>query len=329
MNCEKNTELLYKELNSNCNPDVLLQIAKNGIFLYEPLFKNNKLKYHENVIEISVLAGQYFMVLNRKQYQKFKELSSIKYYNIYPLMTKSYNIYTLLVINKYLIEQLMIEENDNFLLTILDNVHNKLLLLYSYKYNFISTKTFYTFYYPRNDQSEFNLVFELYEHFYFKDFKNLLDNTLDRNNIVQKYRTVHKILYYYARDVNIFKYCIKKINQYKLYIHSERHRMPLYFPLEFLKKYDSNFFPNKICITCEDKYLEEFINTVLPDYLINELDNHTSNNCYNKHYIKYYLKYNINIEKLDNFKVNKKNINLDYIYNSQNYKIYLENRKKD
>jgi len=328
MNCEKNTELFYKELNSNCNPYILLQIAKKGIFLYEPLFFNDKLKYHENIIEISVLAGQYFMILNRKQYQKFKELSSIKIYNIYPFMNNPYNIYKLLIINKYLMEQLMIEEDENFLLTILDNIHNKLLLLYSYKYNFISTKTFYTFYYPRNNESEFNLKFELYEHFYFEDFKDLLNNTLVINSNNQKFRIIEKILYYYSRDVNIFKFCIEKIKQYKFYTISEYHRMPLYFPLEFLKKYDDIFFPKKMYITCEDKHLEEFINITFPDCLIMELGKHNYNKINNKFFGKYYLKYDINIEKFDNFKVNEKNNNLDYIYNSQNYKNFMEERKK-
>jgi len=37
-NFEKNTKLFYQELNNNCDPEILLKLAKEGICLYEPLF---------------------------------------------------------------------------------------------------------------------------------------------------------------------------------------------------------------------------------------------------------------------------------------------------
>jgi len=72
---EKNTEEFYKELNNDyCCPEKLLEIARQGIFLYESLCKNDKIKNHEYVIEISLLAGQNFMINNNKQYNRFKEI---------------------------------------------------------------------------------------------------------------------------------------------------------------------------------------------------------------------------------------------------------------
>ncbi|KAG4104868.1 hypothetical protein H8356DRAFT_926209, partial [Neocallimastix lanati (nom. inval.)] len=57
------------ELVSTCNPERLLEIARKGIYLYEPLFNYNKIKNHECVIEISLLASQYFRIDNIKQYK--------------------------------------------------------------------------------------------------------------------------------------------------------------------------------------------------------------------------------------------------------------------
>jgi len=41
---EENTKDFYKELNGECNPEKLLNIAEQGIFLKEPLFKYEKKK---------------------------------------------------------------------------------------------------------------------------------------------------------------------------------------------------------------------------------------------------------------------------------------------
>jgi len=36
---EKNTDEFYKELNGNCYPEKLLEIARKGVYLYEPMIK--------------------------------------------------------------------------------------------------------------------------------------------------------------------------------------------------------------------------------------------------------------------------------------------------
>ncbi|OUM63913.1 hypothetical protein PIROE2DRAFT_9444 [Piromyces sp. E2] len=80
---EENTKLFYEELNGNGNPNKLLEIARRGIFLYEPLIKNEKIKDHENAIEISLLARQFFMINTDRQYEKFMDIVSRK--EEYPL----------------------------------------------------------------------------------------------------------------------------------------------------------------------------------------------------------------------------------------------------
>ncbi|KAG4093989.1 hypothetical protein H8356DRAFT_947855 [Neocallimastix lanati (nom. inval.)] len=58
---EKNTELYFKELKSkSCNPEIL-----NSPSL--------KIKYHEYVVDISLMNKQYFIVCNEKQYDRLIE----------------------------------------------------------------------------------------------------------------------------------------------------------------------------------------------------------------------------------------------------------------
>jgi len=52
---EQNTKQFYEELKGDCNKNVLLQLAKKGIFLMEPLFKIENLKNEDIIIDISIL----------------------------------------------------------------------------------------------------------------------------------------------------------------------------------------------------------------------------------------------------------------------------------
>ena len=65
---KKNTEVFYKEFNENCCPEKLLEIERKGVYFYEPLFKYDKIKNHENVIDISIVANQYFLINNDNQF---------------------------------------------------------------------------------------------------------------------------------------------------------------------------------------------------------------------------------------------------------------------
>ena len=66
-----NTEIFYEEIRVNCNQEKLLNIAR-CVNLYDPISKYDKMKYHRNVIEMSILAKSKFMIHNNKQYNKFK-----------------------------------------------------------------------------------------------------------------------------------------------------------------------------------------------------------------------------------------------------------------
>jgi len=43
-------------------------LSDKVFFLYEPLFKYNKIKYHKYVVEMNLLVNQYSMIYNEEQY---------------------------------------------------------------------------------------------------------------------------------------------------------------------------------------------------------------------------------------------------------------------
>jgi len=160
---EKNTKEFYNELSTDCNPEKLLEIARQGIFLYEPLFKYNKIKNHEYVVEISILAGQDFMICNQKQYDKFKEIVLMKdslFKNCIkpPRVNNMYDIYLLIIKNKLFIEQLMKEENKDFI-NMFYIYGSGNLTFYLYKYNYISKIEFLYFFSINEIQYNFFFFF--------------------------------------------------------------------------------------------------------------------------------------------------------------------------
>ncbi|KAL6592819.1 hypothetical protein LY90DRAFT_520022 [Neocallimastix californiae] len=115
---EENTEDFYKELNGECDPKKLLYIAEQGIFLKEPLFKYDKIKDHEYVVDISVISNQYFLINNNKQYNRikyfFKENDYI--YDKYRHLNRfCFSSCSLIIINKYFIDKLLNEKDEKFL----------------------------------------------------------------------------------------------------------------------------------------------------------------------------------------------------------------------
>jgi len=124
---EENTKDFYDELNGECDPKRLLYIAEKGIFLKEPLFKYDKIKDNEYVVDISVISDQFFLINNNKQYNRlkyfFKEDRYI--YDKYRHLTPSCNDYfSLIIINKYFIEKLLYEKDENFLNEVISTREN-------------------------------------------------------------------------------------------------------------------------------------------------------------------------------------------------------------
>jgi len=64
-----NTRAFYKEYENKCRPNKLLNISKRGIELYEPL--NSYKISHSNLIDISLITKQLFVITNLNQYRAF------------------------------------------------------------------------------------------------------------------------------------------------------------------------------------------------------------------------------------------------------------------
>ncbi|OUM63935.1 hypothetical protein PIROE2DRAFT_9467 [Piromyces sp. E2] len=321
---EKKTKLFYKELKNECNPDQLLGIAKQGIFLYEPLFKFDKINDHENVVEISIFAKQFFVINTKKQYEKLIQLTFSELNNnseINPYLEKN-ELFSLIIINQFLIEELMKETNEEFISMAIQGITPYFLLLYFYEYGFISTKDLNLFSSNEKNKDQLNLKFEIFEHFYNKKYKNLLNKTIHNQNIKHKNYIMDHIIHHYGRDINIVNYCINKIKEYDLYIPTSQYQVPLFFPLKLLKKYTNKIFiPNQFCVTCEDKRLQTFLNTVSSD---NDIKNDFCN-ISNKELKRYEL----HKDNFSNYQIRKKDIDLEYIYNTENYQTYLNDCKKN
>jgi hypothetical protein len=116
---DEDIKAFYDEYNTICNPNKLLEIAKRGILLYEPL---DPLKLiHPYLVDISVLAHQNYMVSNIDQYNRIKTLIVSDLYDEY----SQNNILNLLIINKTFIDFFIFDtefieflmnndKNDNF-----------------------------------------------------------------------------------------------------------------------------------------------------------------------------------------------------------------------
>jgi len=96
---DEDIKAFYDEYNTICNPERLLEIAKRGILLYEPL---NPLRLaHPYLVDISVLAHQNYMITNIDQYNRMKKLVVSEQYK------DQYNnsmVFNLLIINKTFID---------------------------------------------------------------------------------------------------------------------------------------------------------------------------------------------------------------------------------
>jgi len=265
---EENTKDFYKELNGKCDPKRLLFIAEQGIFLKEPLFNYDKIKDHEFVVDISIINNQFFLINNDKQYNR------LKYFKDYQLVSNVHTseyyengIFSLIIINKFFIDKLLSEKDEDFIRKIREANEIEFYLLYLYNYSHIYTKTFILFF--PNNYDEYiipDIKFEIFKYFYSNTHKYLLDDfvKMNENNMIN---IIKKIIEKYGKDINILNYCLDIIKQYNLEIKSiYGYRVPMNHSFEVLKYYsDKICIRNKLYFKCQDKTVEKFINICFSD----------------------------------------------------------------
>eukprot|EP00833_Pecoramyces_ruminatium_P013400 jgi/Orpsp1_1/1187432/evm.model.d7180000057668.1 len=73
VNIKENTKLFFEELEKeNCDYEKLLSLSKEGIYLNEVLFYNEKLKNHEYLVDISFNNNQFIRISNERQYLRVR-----------------------------------------------------------------------------------------------------------------------------------------------------------------------------------------------------------------------------------------------------------------
>ena len=290
----------------------------------EPLFKYDKIKDHEYVVDISIINNQFFLVNNNKQYNRLKYffMEEDYIYGKYCHLNCFLGKYSsLIIINKYFIDKLLYEKDKEFLEKVVNKSETEFYLLYLYNYSYIYTKVFILFFSDTYDRAVVpDMTFEIFKYFYSNTHKHLLEDLIKVNE--DKIEDILiEILDVYGKDINILNYCLDKIKQYNLKIKDIRgYRVPMNHCFEILKYYsDKLCAKNNLYLKCEDKYAEEFINITFADSCLKNFDylNETFQNCFSN-------KYNIDFYKVDkNFEIIVKNtINTDKISTRKTEYIY-------
>jgi len=180
---DEDIKTFYDEYNNNCNPLKLLEIARKGILLYEPL--NSLRLAHPYLVDISVLAHQNYIITNIDQYNRFKTLIISGQYQ------DEYNhslVFDLLIINKIFVNFYI---NDNELIEhLMKNESNDRFVNYNYvrvihklvEYGYVEKETVKNFF-SKDLQINSSLTA------FHKSLNGELDtfmNIMDRNNDVNE-----------------------------------------------------------------------------------------------------------------------------------------------
>ncbi|KAG4081824.1 hypothetical protein H8356DRAFT_969070 [Neocallimastix lanati (nom. inval.)] len=319
---EENTKDFYNELNSECDPEKLLYIAKQGIFLDEPLLKYEKIKNHEYVVDISIMCKQFYEINNKKQYNRlkyfYKEIKIKKNNEI----TRNWDndviheFYNIIVINKYLIDELLKEKNDKFLIElIIAKDYPNFFLFYLYNYAYIYTDVFILFYKYNYSKYEIpKLYFEVFKYFYSNVHKHLLDNFIDSNKHRYAKHIVSNLISYYENDINILNYCLDKVKKYNLTIDPCHYEFKLSFrhSLKYMNFYSNNLFnKNNLYLKCRDNYTSDFINSNFSD---RGIKSRALSEVYKKDML---VKYNVNFNEIVDCEIISNNENNDKVIDSE------------
>ncbi|KAL6591233.1 hypothetical protein U3516DRAFT_854813 [Neocallimastix sp. 'constans'] len=280
---EENTKDFYNELNGECDPERLLYIANQGIFLDEPLFKHEKIKNHEYVVDINILSRQFYMINNDSQYNRFKYwcerinnneidlLNDLNYFDSYT------EYYSLIIINKYFIDRLLKEKNVEFIINIIKYKNPNFYLFYLYN-TYICT--------------------------------SLLDDIISSNKNYDLDFIVEKIILYFGRDKNILQYCLdlKKKNNLVIIPDLSNYKLPLLnHTLKYVKYYSTNLYNiNSMQFICNDNKISDFINIIFSEEGIRTFEKP----LYSQRDKEIFIKYNINLKNVSNYKIINNNENI-------------------
>ena len=235
-----------------------------------------KIKDHEYVVDISIMSKQFFMINNKKQYNRLKfwykkgNISVKKYEYIH-----LFEIFMYIIGNKYLIENLLKENDDEFLISVIRYKRNNFYLFYLYNYSYIYTKLLVLFYIGEDKNVFPNFEFEIFKYFYSNVHKYLLDNFVELNKDKRTVITiVRNLVRNYGKDINILNYCSSIINKYNLknIIPTDLKYVRLQFlhSLKYMEYFSKELHPqNSLYLKCDNQYISTFINKFLTYFWYN------------------------------------------------------------
>lgn len=269
---EKNTKEFYEELNGVCRPERLLEIAKRGIFLLEPLFRYERIREHEYVVYISALARQYFMICNEKQYMAFlKNINNVKIFNEFVELSR-FDYCRLVIINEFFLSRLMEETNEFLLMTILESYDTNYLLRFLNKFEYIPDPIYSLF--NKKDKSTF---FDFINFFYFGvnsclfSYEPTTLKRLDKTNFQEMATMIGKSGY----DIQMLNYLVELLEYHHQILPVSDisfFRVPLNFPVNALQYYTHKIYQsNLLQFQYSNKYVEKFFNTVFTDTYFNRV----------------------------------------------------------
>jgi len=313
MNLEKeeNTKLFFNELKSNsCNFELLYNLSLKGIYLYKPLYLYKKIRYHEYVVDISLMNNQFFMIYNDKQYNRLIEV--FEKYERKNYNNNNKNKYRkLIILNEYIVKKL-INDKDNSNTLMFLNEYSNISLYCLLKYNYISYKIFDYFKYDKIYELVFIFMY-FYNVYYLKENLNLMN----LSKYIGNYYVSSCLKYEFGKDIRALEYIIINVcnNIKDDYCFSQFRVLPIY-PIDLLKKVSSKVYKlNILYFKHDDKRIEDLFNNICGDKMLYFLSSRNSIEDMKDAFTPYLVEYKIpeNIENFvivnwDEYRLNKKKI---------------------
>ena len=319
---EENTKLFFNELKSkSCNFELLYNLSLKGIYLYRPLYLYKKIKYHEYVVDISLMNNQFFMIYNDKQYNRLIEIFKKYEGNINNYYNKN-KYRKLIILNEYIIKKL-INDNDNSNILILLNEYSNISLYFLLKYDYISYKVFDYFKYDKIYRVV--ITFMLFCNVYYLK-ENL--NLTNLSKYIGNYYVSSCLKFEFGKDIRALEYIIKNVcNNIKDDYCFNQFRVKPFYPMDLLKKVSSKIYkPNILYFKHDDKHIEELFNNICGDKMLYFLSSRNSINDIEDAFIPYLVEYKIP-ENIENFVIvnwDEYHLNEKKIYDCENNNCYIK-----
>ncbi|ORX82340.1 hypothetical protein BCR32DRAFT_309344 [Anaeromyces robustus] len=239
---EDNTKLFFEELNKKkCNINKLKSLSKDGIYLSEPLFYYDNIKYDESVIDISFENRQLMRIYNEKQFFRLKDL--VTNANNIP---NHYRYYATFVIPDEYFIKLLISNLDckywecfEYSGFFGECFNTNVLLYYFYKWNYTSAYVV-TLFNNEGKLSVDEIIIILFTNFFYLHENN---NFMNIEKYISRDILINSIIENFGKDKRVLEFIVntftEKVECYNYF------RIPLYYPFSVIKYFSEKIFkPN-------------------------------------------------------------------------------------